>query len=95
MVEDKQKELMCTNRYCYMNYRHQKIMLDASQHEEFLCENCGFELEPWKDKKQEDYIGNTEPRGFFGVVLCVVAVISVLIREERREEKETKYWWYL
>ena len=51
MVEDKQKELMCTNRYCYMNYRHQKIMLDASQHEEFLCENCGFELEPWKDKK--------------------------------------------
>ena len=51
MEEEKTKELMCPNRYCYMNYRHQKIMLDASQHEEFLCENCGFELEPWKDKK--------------------------------------------
>ena len=47
--DENELELVCTNRYCYVNYRNQKVIQIISEDEEPLCENCGFKLEPWKD----------------------------------------------
>ena len=48
MEEEKTKELMCPNRYCYINYRNQKVILHIPKDEEPFCENCGFSLKPWE-----------------------------------------------
>ena len=44
MEESKDKELMCTNRYCYV---HKVLQLMAEDREE-ICHNCGFDLKPYK-----------------------------------------------
>ena len=48
MEDTKELEFICTNRYCYINYRNQKVILHIPKDEEPFCENCGFSLKPWE-----------------------------------------------
>ena len=44
MEDEKTKELMCTNRYCYVH----KVLQEMPEDREEICHNCGFDLHPWK-----------------------------------------------
>jgi len=44
MEEENKKELMCTNRYCYVH----KVLQVMPEDREEICHNCGFDLKPWK-----------------------------------------------
>ena len=44
MEEEKTKELMCTNKYCYVH----KVLQEMPEDREEICHNCGVDLHPWK-----------------------------------------------
>ena len=44
MEEEKTKELMCPNRYCYIY----KVLQEMAEDREEICHNCGFDLKPFK-----------------------------------------------
>ena len=48
MEEQKEKELMCPNRYCYVH----KVLQVMPEDREEICHNCGFDLKPWKPSKK-------------------------------------------
>lgn len=48
MDNNKDLELMCSNRYCYVAKTLQLIPKDM----EHRCHNCGFDLKPWKTGKK-------------------------------------------
>ena len=41
MTEESKKELMCTNKYCYVY----KVLQMMDEDREEICHNCGFDLE--------------------------------------------------
>ena len=50
MEEGKEKELMCTNKFCYV----QKVLQIMPEDREEICHNCGFDLKPWKGHREVD-----------------------------------------
>ena len=44
MEEEKTKELMCPNRYCYIY----KVLQEMAEDREEICHNCGVDLKPFK-----------------------------------------------
>ena len=44
MEESTDKELMCTNKFCYVH----KVLQSIPEDMESICHNCGFNLKPWK-----------------------------------------------
>ena len=43
-MEEKTKELMCTNKFCYVH----KVLQVIPEEMDDICHNCGFDLKPWK-----------------------------------------------
>ncbi len=43
-MEENIKELMCTNKFCYVH----KVLQEMPEDREEICHNCGFDLKPWK-----------------------------------------------
>ena len=43
-MEEKTKELMCTNKFCYVH----KVLQIIPEEMDDICHNCGFDLTPWK-----------------------------------------------
>ena len=52
------KELMCTNRYCYIN----KVLQIMSENRDEICHNCGFDLKPWKPSKKTETPSKATPK---------------------------------
>ena len=48
MEEQKEKELMCPNKYCYIH----KVLQVMPEDREEICHICGFDLKPWKPSKK-------------------------------------------
>ena len=48
MTEESKKELMCTNKYCYVY----KVLQMMDEDREEICHNCGFDLKPWKGNRE-------------------------------------------
>ena len=47
-MEEAKKELMCTNKFCYVH----KVLQIMPEDREEICHNCGFDLKPWKPAKR-------------------------------------------
>lgn len=49
-MEEAKKELMCTNKFCYVH----KVLQIMPEDREEICHNCGFDLKPWKGHREVD-----------------------------------------
>ena len=43
-MNEKTKELMCTNKFCFVHKTPQELDEDMEE----ICHNCGFDLKPWE-----------------------------------------------
>ncbi len=48
MEKSKDKELMCTNKFCYVH----KVLQIIPEEMDDISRNCGFDLKPWKSAKK-------------------------------------------
>ena len=57
-MDKDQKDLMCTNRYCYVK----KVLQVMDEDREEICHNCGFDLKPWKPSTKAAVKAPSKPR---------------------------------